>query len=190
MKSLLKSTIVLLIIASIVCTVAATAWAAQVTSEVRVYAVADWTLYGRTASGEPLSFNPYYAQSGTTYAPAGPAKLFFPAVESGETARITWTMDAEGRRRVDAITITSALTGVARGVVYSSASTQLVIRPKDEPGTVTMNPKYVQVEGRWVPEPAVASKLATLAKGTKVTVNWSWEGGEGRKRITGITIGW
>jgi hypothetical protein len=53
-----------------------------------------------------------------------------------------------------------------------------------------MNPRYVQVEGRWVPEPAIASKLATLAKGTKVTVNWSWEGGEGRKRITGFTIGW
>ncbi len=152
--------------------------------------MSDWTLYIRNSNYEPLSFNPYWVQQGTVWVASRPALTVFPAFESDEMVCVTWTMDErKGRRRVDAIEIVSSKEGTMKAVVASASTTQLVACPKDEPGSVTLNPRYVQVERRWVPEPAIATKLVQLKAGARVTVRWAWDA-EGRKRITGLVLGW
>ncbi len=174
----------------VVCIVGAVlpAWSSQ-TAEGQVVVVQENTLYIRTSTGEPLSFNPYFVNNGQTWVIAKPAATILPALESGEWVKIEWTMDErEHRRRIDGIQILRTTTGTTTGTVVSSVASQLVIRPKDEPGTVTLNPNFVQREGRWVADPNIAPKLVGLAKGTVVTVGWAWDQ-EGRKRITSLTIG-
>jgi hypothetical protein len=186
MKGFMKAAIVLLFVAMVVC--GAAAQASQVTDG-QVLVVQDGTLFVRTSSGEAMSFNPYWVQKEGRWIPTGPAVNVFPALESGEIVRVTWTLDNEGRRRVDAIQVISEQQGITKGVVASSVRTQLTIRPKDEPGMVTMNPNMVQVERRWIPDPRIADKLAALRPNTRVTVSWSWDK-EGRKRITDVVVGW
>ncbi|MDH7480875.1 MAG: hypothetical protein QHH26_02715 [Armatimonadota bacterium] len=183
-----RQIVILLAMTMLMCVILAEA-GASVVSEGMVITVQEWTLYIRTPDNKPLSFNPYYVFNGTNWVPSGPAKTVFPCLESGERVRVTWTMDVEGKRRVDAIQIISALEGTTSGVVVSSSRNQLVIRPKDEPGTVTMNPRFVLIEGKWVPDPVIVNKLVTLTPKTKVTVRWFWDK-EGRKRIAALDIGW
>jgi len=110
-----------------------------------------------------------------------------PALEAGETVRIGWTMDTrENRRRIDAIEVTSPLARSSRGIVVSRSASELVIRPLEKPGSVTLNTRYVQVEGKWVPDPQVSRLLQTLRIGDRITVSWAW-GSEGRKRINAIS---
>ncbi|MDI6828301.1 MAG: hypothetical protein QME62_07450 [Armatimonadota bacterium] len=169
----LRYVIVMLAVGVLACGMLTEA-SASIVSEGMVITVQEWTLYIRTPDNKPLSFNPYYVFNGTKWVPTGPAKNVFPCLESGERVRVTWTQDIEG---------------TTCGIVVSSTRTQLVIRPKDEPGTVTMNPRFVLIEGKWVPDPVIANKLATLAPKSKVTVRWFWDK-EGRKRIAAIDIGW
>ncbi|MDO8682724.1 MAG: hypothetical protein Q7N50_04510 [Armatimonadota bacterium] len=189
MSKSLRSTLILCAIISIIFGVAAASLASEV-SEGQVVVVQDWVLFVRTASGEPLSFTPYWVNNGTAWVPSGPGKITLPALESGEMVRVTWSLEErEGRRRIDAIEVISSPEGATKGIVWTSGPGQLVIRPKDEPGTVTMNPPYVRIENRWVPDPEIANKLRMLERGTRVTVEWRWDN-EGRKRITGLAIGW
>lgn len=187
MKSVCRLIVLALAVACIV-GAALPVWASQ-TSEGQVVVVQENTLYIRTSTGEPMSFSPYFVYNGRTWVAAKPASTVLPALESGEWVKVEWTMDErERRRRIDSIGILRATTGTTIGTVVSSSASQLVIRPKDKPGTVTMNPGFVQREGRWIPDPAIASKLVNLPKGTVVTVAWSWDQ-EGRKRITSLALG-
>lgn len=174
---------------AIVFGIVGTAAASQVT-EGQVVAVNDWTLFIRTEGNEPVSFNPYWTIINRSSVPSKPAQTILPALESGEIVRVSWTMDqVEGRRRIDGIQIVSSLTGTTRGTVASVSSSQLVIRPKDEPGTIRLNNKYVQVERKFVLDPIIVAQLAQLKKGDRITVGWAWDN-EGRKRITKIAPGW
>ncbi len=56
----------------------------------------------------------------------------------------------------------------------------------EKPGTVTLNTKYVQVEGKWVPDPQISRLIASLKAGDKLTVQWAWDQ-EGRKRIIAVS---
>jgi hypothetical protein len=184
---LFRTAIILVIAATILVGVSSAVWSE--TSSGQVVVVQDWTLYIRTALNKPLSFNPYWVYTGGSWVPVGPGKNYLPALESGEQVTVNWTMDTEGRRRINSIAINSALTGTTKGVVVYTSATQLTIRPKDEPGTVTLHTKWIQIEGRWVPDPEISRKLLALTRGNRVTVGWAWDP-EGRKRITGLTTGW
>jgi len=110
-----------------------------------------------------------------------------PALEAGETVRITWTMDTkENRRRIDTIEVTSPLQRNSRGTVVSRSASELVIRPVEKPGAVTRNMRPVQVEGKWVPDPQISRIVLGLKAGDKATINWAWDK-EGRKRILAIS---
>lgn len=179
----------LLLFAVLILGAASSAAFAEVT-EGQVVSVKDWTLSVRTESNATLSFDPRWVQEGSSWLPARPARTILPALESGEYVRVTWTMDnAENRSRIDSIEVISALEGTLKGVVASSAASQLVVRPVEKPGTVTLNPNWVQINGKWVPEPGISDKLCNLPAGTKVTVRWAWDK-EGRKRVTEVTTGW
>lgn len=165
----------------------AVALAAGQRSEGQVVVVQDWVLYTRTTT-EPMSFAPYWAFDGKVYTPSLPARTVLPALESGERVAVNWTLDErEGRRRIDSIEVLSDREGTTKGTVVSSSLSALVIRPRDEPGTVTLNPQLKKVENRWVSDPEIANKLRTLTKNSLVTVQWRWDN-EGRKRIVGLTI--
>lgn len=180
--------ILILTAACLVSSLTAVAWSAEGhRSEGQVIAVQEWVLYTRTTN-EPMSFSPYWTFDGKVYVPSLPARTVLPALESGERVAVTWTLDErEGRRRIDSIEILSPREGTTKGTVVSSSVSQLVIRPKDEPGTVTLNPQMKKVENRWVPDQEIANKLRTLTKGSRVTVQWRWDD-EGRKRIVGLVI--
>lgn len=189
MKVVFRSAIILLAVAAIVLGIAGAATANQVTVG-QVVAVQDWTLYVRTSSGEPVSFNPYWEMKERSAVVVGIAKNVLPALASGEVVRVTWTMDErEGRRRIDAIEVISPIQGITKGIVANLGPNQLTIRPKDEPGTVVINPAMVQIERKWVPDPKVVQKLAAIKPGTRVTVSWYWDR-EGRKRIADVAVGW
>ena len=189
MKAFTRSFVILLAVMSIACGISSAAWSADSrSSEGQVVVVQEWNLFIRTASGEPLSFTPYRVFDGNAWGPSLPGKTVLPALESGEMVKVMWTLDErEGRRRIDSIQINSPIEGVLRGIAVSSSPVQLVVRPKDEPGTVTLNTNYVQIEKRWVPDPAIARKLANLPKNAKVTVAWKWDQ-EGRKRIMRLEV--
>jgi hypothetical protein len=164
------------------------AWSSQ-TTEGQVVTVQENVLYVRTTAGEPMSFAPYFVFNGSSYVAAKPADTVLPALESGEWVKVMWTLDTrEGWRRIDGISILRTTSGTTVGKVVSTSTTQLVIRPKDEPGTVTLNPSYVKRENRSVPDPEIARKLASLTKNAVVTVGWAWDQ-EGRKRITSLVLG-
>lgn len=184
MKRTIRSTTIALALTALLCMLTSAAWANQ--SEGQVLGVKDWTLTIKTASGEELSFNPYWVKEGNSFQPGKPSRTVLPALEQGERLRVTWTADErEKRRRIDGIDILSPKDGRTQGVVISASKTELVIRPKEKTGRVTLNTKYVQVEGKWVPDPAISETLAKLTKEARVEVKWHWDQ-EGRKRIDGI----
>ena len=190
MKALSRLVILLLVTMCIVCGATLPAWSAEGrTAEGMVIAVQEWTLFIRTASGEPMSFVPYWVLVEKSWTPALPARTVLPALESGERVKVMWTLDERegGCRRIDSIGILSPREGTTRGMVMSASTSQLVIRPKDEPGTVTFNVQSRQVEGRWVPDPDALRILRTLGKGARVTVQWRWDD-EGRKRIVKLMV--
>jgi len=189
MKRSLRSFLVLLAVVSLACGLAAAAWCSEV-SEGQVVMVQEWTLYIRTANGLPLSFVPYWVKEGTAWVSARPVRTMLPALESGEVVKVTWTLDTrEGCRRIDGIQVISPLEGTTKGTVVSSSATQLVIRPKDEPGTVTLNPRIVKIGEKWMPDPEISSKLRSLKPKDRVTVRWAWDN-EGHKRIASLTPSW
>lgn len=163
--------------------------AAQV-SEGQVVVVADWVLTIKTQSGESVAFTPRWVQENKAWLPGRPVRNFLAALEPGETVRVTWTADEkENRRRIDTIEVTSALRGTTKGIVVRTAANELVIKPQEKPGTVTFNTKFVQVDGKWVPDPDISPGLLALKPGAKITVNWEWDK-EGRKRIHAVREGW
>lgn len=190
MRTLSRLAILAVVATCIVCGTMLPAWSAQSqSSEGQVVVVQDMTLFVRTSSGEPMSFNPYYVFDGRSYVASRPANTVLPALESGEYVRVAWTWDdREGRRRIDGIQILRSTIGTTIGYVVSSASSQLVIRPKDEAGTVTLNPNYVKRENKYVVDPGIAARLASLTKNSIVTIGWAWDQ-EGRKRITSLVVG-
>jgi len=164
-------------------------WASESTEGI-VVSVEKWTLQIRSANGDMLSFNPYWKLQGKVSTPSRPALTMLPALEFGELVRVTWTQDTkEDRKRIDSIEVLSAHEGTTKGTVVTAKSDQLVINPKDKPGAVTLNPSYVRVDKKFVPDPAIARKLAQLKPGAQVTVQWAWDK-EDRKRVMGITNGW
>ena len=179
----------LLLVTVFILGTASSALLADVT-EGQVVSVQSWTLNLRTSANESLSFSPRWVKEGESWLPARPARTILPALEPGEYVRVTWTMDnAENRRRIDSIEVISALEGTLKGTVSSASNSQLVVRPVEKPGTVTLNPRWVQINGKWVPEPSIAEQLRDLPANTKVTVKWAWDP-EGRKRINSIALGW
>lgn len=175
----------------IAATLAMAALAGAVSAEVsegQVVVVTDWVLYIRTATNEPVSFYPYYVPG--TAQPALPSRTVLPALESGEVVRVTWTLDTrDGKRRINRIEILSPLVGVTKGYVNGWSGSYLIIRAKDEPGTVTLNPQLVKSGTRWISDPVIVRKLTALRLRLQVTVTWAWDS-EGRKRITGLVLGW
>lgn len=156
-------------------------------AEGQVVKVANWVLTIRTASGESMAFSPRFVQERGSWGPARPAKTMLPALEAGETVRIEWTMDTrENRRRIDAIEVTSPLTRSSRGTVVSRSAIELVIHPREKEGTVTLNMRPVQVDGKWVPDPEISRLVQSLNVGDVITVTWVWDN-EGRKRILAIS---
>jgi hypothetical protein len=83
--------------------------------------------------------------------------------------------------------VISAPNGVLKGTVVSASASQLVVKPNDAPGTVTLNPMWIQRDGKWVPDPEYASRVEQLKPKARVTVQWQWNE-EARKRINSITI--
>lgn len=164
------------------------AWSSQFT-ECQIVTIQENTLFARTVTGEARSFAPYWISSAGAWVMAKPANTILPALESGEWVKIAWTLDTrEGCRRIDGITILRATTGTTVGRVVSASATQLVIMPKDKPGTVTLNTRYVIRAGKSVPDPEIAGRLALLTRNAVVTVGWAWDA-EGRKRITSLALG-
>lgn len=141
----------------------------------------------RTQSNEQMEFAPRLVHEGDSWLAARPARTMLPALEAGETVRITWTMDTkENRRRIDTIEVTSPLERNSRGAVVSRSASELVIRPVEKPGAVTLNTKWVQVQGKWLPDPEISRIILGLKAGDKATINWAWDK-EGRKRILAIS---
>lgn len=160
------------------------------TVEGQVLLVQENTLFIRNQAGEPFAFNPMFVQEGNRMAPSRPARTILPALESGEVVSVVWFMDErEEVRRIREIHVVSALEGTTKARVFAVSPGQLVIRPKDEPGTVTLNTRFVQREGKSIPDPAISERMAGLQKGAKVTVRWQWDN-EGRKRILGLEPKW
>lgn len=156
-------------------------------SEGQVVKVANWVLTIKTSDGESLAFSPRFVQERGSWQPARPARTMLPALEAGETVKITWTMDTrENRRRIDDIEVTSPLARSSRGLVVSRSAIELVIHPNGKEGTVTLNMRPVQIDGKWVPDPQISKLVQSLRIGDRLTVNWAWDN-EGRKRITEIS---
>ena len=182
MRTLAKAAVVtmlLLFVAGLAC--------ANEVTEGTVVSVANWLLTIKPQSGENVAFSPRWVQERGKWMPARPARTMLPALEAGETVRITWTMDTrENRRRIDSIEITSPIARSSRGTIVTRSANELVIRPLEKPGTVTLDTKWVQIEGKWVPDPQISRALQSLKPGDKATINWAWDQ-EGRKRILEIS---
>lgn len=189
MKTIFRSAIIVLAVVCVACGIAAAALASE-TSVGQVSSVEKWTLTVRTDAGQTLALNPRWVKTGNSWNPARPALTILPALEAGERIRVTWSVDnEEGKRnRIDSIEVISAREGVTKGVVVSRSAQQLVIRVPEKPGTVTLNPRWVQINGKWVPDPEMARKLEGLKESSRVTVQWQWDE-EGRKRIVGLSAG-
>lgn len=171
-------TVILVMVGGMVC--------ASEVSEGQVVSVSNRILTVRVASGEAMAFSPTWTKERGSWVPTRPARTILPALEAGETVRVTWTMDAkESRRRIDTIEVTSPIQRNSRGTVVSRSRSELVIRPLEKPGTVTMNTKMVQVEDKCVPDPEISRMIQSLKAGDKATINWAWDK-EGRKRILGV----
>lgn len=166
------------------------AWSVALASQVvdgQVVKVDKWVLTVRTQSGETLELCPRWVQEGGSWQPARPARTILPALEAGEMVRVSWTMDErENRRRIDTIEVTSAREGTLKGTVVSATASELVVKPIEKPGTVRLNTRWVQIEGKWVPDPQISRVISSLRAGDKLTVRWAWDE-EGRKRIVAVS---
>lgn len=189
MNSIMRAAVAVMAMALLTGFICGVANASQ-TTEGQVVSVKDWVLTVGTASNESIAFSPYWVREGTSSMPGRPARTILPALEAGETVRVTWTLDErEHRNRIDNIEVISPREGTTKAVVGRRAANELVVRVPEKPGTVTMNTKFVQVEGKWVPDPEVSRRILSFKEGAKVTIDWAWDK-EGRKRIVAITEGW
>jgi|GEM_PF-2348058 len=176
----------LLITLAVATLIGAAALASQ-TIEGQVVKADNWVLTVRTQAGETVTLSPKWVQEGSSWQPARPARTILPALEAGEMVRVSWSVDEkEHRNRIETIEVISPLSGTLKGTVVRSAANELVVKPIEKPGTVTLNTKFVQVEGKWVPDPQISRVIQTLKAGDKVTVEWAWDQ-EGRKRIIAVS---
>lgn len=165
--------------------VAGGVWSAEIT-EGQVIRVDRLVLTVKAVSGELLTFSPRFVSEHGHWVPARPARTIIPALESGEAVRIVWEIDTrENRRRIIDIDVTSPREGTSRGTVVQRNAWSLVIRVAEKPGTVTLNTKWVRVDGKWVPDSSISKAIQALKTGDRLTVRWAWDQ-EGRKRILSV----
>ncbi len=189
MRATLRIAVILLVAAAVMCWVVLPALSQQI-AQGKVVSIKQSVLTIKPASGPEVSFSPRWVKEGAGWQPSRPVRNYLAALEPGEEVRITWTMDEkENRRRMESLEIAGPREGTTKGIVVSATDSQVILRPREQDRAILLNTTWIKQGDKWIPDPAIAPRLAKLAKETKITLTWRWDD-EGRKRITSVVEGW
>ena len=131
------------------------------------------TLTVKTDAGEEATFFVHWKRKGEKWVREEMADIALKkAMRPGIPMTVKWSVGEEGRKYIDKLSATGTITGT---VVEPREKGILLVNVDGIDGPMRFVSRWINPEGKWIPDPKEVELIASVPTGAKVSVSYELE---------------